>query len=45
MYMRNNSRVFFIFPTLAVGIDEFGYFFIEAAWFCFAVGVGVKGGA
>ena len=39
MYTRINKRVFFILPTIAV-VDEFGYFFIEVAWFNVAIGFG-----
>lgn len=45
MYLRQNKRVFFLLPSAAVGVDEHGYYFIEFAWLCFAVGLGVKGGA
>lgn len=42
MYSRINSSVFFIIPALAIGIDVDGRYFIEAAWLCFAVGLGDK---
>jgi hypothetical protein len=42
MYLRTNRKVFFIFPALAVGEDIDGRYFIEAAWFFFAVGFGDK---
>lgn len=45
MDLRVNQRVFFVFPALAVGIDEDGAVFMEAAWFNLAVGIGTKGGA
>lgn len=40
MYTRINRRVFFLVPTMAVGIDEFDYFFVEFAWFNVAIGFG-----
>lgn len=40
MYTRINKRVFFILPTFATGIDEFGYVFFEFAWFNIAIGIG-----
>lgn len=39
MYMRTNERVFFLLPSIAVGTDVDGRYFIEAAWFNFAVGL------
>jgi len=41
MYIRHNPNVCFIFPALAMGIDIDGRYFMEAAWLCWAVGVGV----
>lgn len=41
MYFRKNYKVFFIFPALAVGIDENECFFLEVAWFNYAAGLGV----
>lgn len=40
MYYRVNTRVFFLMPTIAVGIDMDGRYFVEAAWFCFVLGFG-----
>ena len=40
MYTRINKRVFFLLPSVAVGYDDFGYVFIEVAWFNVAVGFG-----
>jgi hypothetical protein len=40
MYTRINRRVFFLTPAVAVGIDEFDYFFIEIAWLNIAIGFG-----
>ena len=40
MYTRVNKSVFFVLPTMAVGVDEFGYFFIEVAWFNVSIGFG-----
>lgn len=42
MYTRVNSKVFFLLPTVAVGIDLDGRYFIEAAWLNFVVGFGDK---
>ena len=39
MYTQISKRVFFILPTMVVGVDEFGYFF-EVAWFNVAIGFG-----
>lgn len=39
-YFRVNDRTFFLVPTIAVGVDVDGRFFMEAAWFNIAVGVG-----
>ena len=40
MYARINKRVFFLIPTIAVGIDEFDYLFVEIAWLNVAIGFG-----
>jgi hypothetical protein len=40
MYARVNERVFFLLPTVAVGVDIDGRLFVELAWFNFAVGLG-----
>lgn len=39
MYTRVNNHVFFILPAIACGVDLDGTYFIEVAWFNFAVGV------
>lgn len=40
MYLRTNTRVFFLLPACAVGIDLDGRVFFEVAWLCWAAGVG-----
>lgn len=40
MYTRTNTKVFFLFPAIAVGADIDGRYFIEAAWMFWAVGFG-----
>lgn len=40
LYFRVNSRTFFLLPTMAVGVDVNGLWFVEVAWFCFAAGLG-----
>lgn len=40
MYIRKSERVFFLLPTVAVGVDMDGLFFFEVAWFVWAIGVG-----
>ena len=40
MYMRTNSKVFFILPAIAVGEDVDGRYFVEVAFFFWAVGFG-----
>lgn len=40
MYTRENANVFFLIPTIAVGTETDGRFFLEIAWLCWAVGVG-----
>lgn len=42
MYTRNATRTFFLLPTMAVGVDEAGYCFVELAWLCWAIGFGSK---
>lgn len=42
-YSRTNSRVFFILPTIAIGIDEYGMAFFEIAWLFYVIGVGQTG--
>lgn len=42
VYVRNSSSVFFILPTLAVGVDIDGAYFMEFGWLNFAIGLGVK---
>ena len=39
LYTRVSNNVFFIFPSLAIGIDLDGTFFFEFAWFFFAFGI------
>ncbi len=41
-YTRQNNRVFFVIPTMAIGIDEDDWWFIEVAWLWFVVGFGSK---
>jgi hypothetical protein len=43
MYSRKSDRIFFLLPTLAVGIDEYGYVFMEAGWLNLAIGIGISG--
>ncbi len=40
MYTRVNKRVFFLIPTMAVGLDEFDAMFVEIAWLNVAIGFG-----
>lgn len=40
IYVRQNNSVCFLLPTMAVGSDLDGRFFVEVAWLNFAVGVG-----
>jgi hypothetical protein len=40
MYTRLKSRVCFLLPTLAIGVDADGRYFIEAGWLWFAVRLG-----
>ena len=39
-YARRNTRVFMLSPTLAIGLDQGGQFFLELGWLLWAVGVG-----
>lgn len=41
-YARNSNNVFFILPTLAVGVDIDGTYFMEFGWLNFAIGLGAK---
>lgn len=43
LYARQNSRVCFLLPTAACGIDEYGDYFFEIAWLFFVVGIGTNG--
>lgn len=40
MYGRYNPNVVFIWPALAFGVDRDGRVFLEAAWLCWAIGIG-----
>jgi len=40
LYHRISDNVFFILPTVAVGIDADGQYFFEIAWFNVAIGLG-----
>lgn len=40
MYVRENQKVVFLLPTLAIGVDTDGRYFFEAAWLHWAIGVG-----
>lgn len=40
MYTQINKRVFFLIPTMAVGIGELDYLFVEIAWLDVAIGFG-----
>ena len=40
MYSRISNNVFFLLPTIAVGLHTDAKYFIEFGWFCFAIGVG-----
>ena len=40
MYARHNPNVCFVWPALALGVDIDGRFFFEAAWLCWAAGIG-----
>jgi hypothetical protein len=40
IYARENSKVFFILPTLAIGYDLDETFFIELGWLNYVVGYG-----
>jgi hypothetical protein len=40
LYHRISSNVFFLTPSLAVGIDVDGSVFLEFAWFNIAIGIG-----
>lgn len=40
IYSRINERVFFLLPSMAVGVDEDGTYFVEIAMFNFAIGFG-----
>jgi len=39
MYYRINEKVFFVLPTMAIGLDEDGLWFVEIAWLNIAVGI------
>jgi hypothetical protein len=40
MYLRENYRVFFLLPAVAIGRDTDDRVFFEIAWLCWAAGVG-----
>lgn len=40
IYTRTSERVCFIAPSIAIGVDVDGRWFLEAAWLWFAVGIG-----
>lgn len=40
MYLRVSGTVFFLLPTMAVGVDLDGRYFAELAWLNLAVGFG-----
>ena len=40
MYTRHNPNVCFLIPTMAVGIDIDGRYFVEVAWLFWAAGAG-----
>lgn len=40
IYTRQNQNVFFLLPSAAVGVDVDGTYFVEIAWFNFAIGFG-----
>lgn len=39
-YIRISRSVFFLFPTIAVGLDIDGRMFWEVTWLCVAIGIG-----
>lgn len=39
-YYRSSTHTFFLLPTVAVGTELDGRAFLEAAWLCWAIGVG-----
>ena len=40
IYTRTNSRVCFLLPSAAVGVDIDGRYFFEVAWLFFVIGLG-----
>lgn len=42
MYYRVNERVFFLLPTIAVGLDLDGAYFVEVAWLNLSIGFGAE---
>ena len=42
LYHRINDRVFFLLPTMAVGLDVDNKYFVEVAWFNIAIGFGAS---
>lgn len=40
LYHRINDKVFFLIPTMAVGTDLDGRFFVEIAWLNISIGFG-----
>lgn len=42
MYLRTNMDVFFMWPSLALGVDIDGQPFIEMAFAFWAIGIGDK---
>jgi hypothetical protein len=42
IYGRNNPNVCFLLPTIAIGVDIDGRYFLEAGWLFWAIGLGDK---
>lgn len=40
MYTRVNDRVFFLLPTIAIGLDIDDSYFVEIAWGNYVLGFG-----
>lgn len=41
-YLRHNPNVCFLWPSVAVGVDADGRFFMELGWLFWAVGLGAE---